>query len=170
MKRGDWIVCERTSRWAAGLRIAADRHAITAKSQLRVVEVRSLVELAARLDELPTALALVEVRRENFAPVLAWLPDAQARHPYARFYALLDHPPATENENWPATPVGENPDVASVLVEAGAVGVADSPRHLHDVLSIAERHRALVAVDSSSSACDQPLLEWAKSLLPWQDG
>jgi hypothetical protein len=57
-----------------------------------------------------------------------------------------------------------------VLLEAGAVGVADSPRHLSDFLAIAERHRGLVAADSTSLARDQPLMEWAKSLLPWQDG
>jgi hypothetical protein len=170
MKRGDWIVCERTSRWAAGLRSTAARQVILREgSAPRIIEVRSLGELGARLNEQPILFAFVEVNAGNLAVVLAWIADAQVRHPYARFIALLNQPPIMRKENWPATPGELAHDVVSVLLEAGAVGVADSPRHLHEVPAIAERYQALVAVDFASSPSDQPLIEWARSLLPWQD-
>lgn len=161
MKRGGWIVCERSNRWAAGLRMVAQRRAINGKATSRLVEVRGLTELDAQLAELRTAFVFVEVHTNKLADILVWLANARVSHPHARFFALLNLPPTT--------PVEQAHDVASVLLEAGAVGVADSPRHLHDVLAMAERHRALVAAESTSFASDQPLVEWAKTLLPWQD-
>jgi hypothetical protein len=60
--------------------------------------------------------------------------------------------------------------VASALLEAGFSDVAVSPRHLDNVLVIAERNWGRSAVNISESADNQPLLDWARSLLPWQDG
>ena len=168
MKRSEWIVCERTSRWAAGVRTTASRHATTGQSTTRVVEVRTLGELAARLGEQPTSLALIEVHEGNLANVLAWLTDAQGTYPHARFVALLDHPLADHDEAWPVVHPDKRHDVVGALLEAGAVDVADSPRHLHSFLAIAERHRVLVATNKAPSTENLPLLEWARSQLPWQ--
>ena len=80
MKPAAWIVCERTGRWAAGVahrlphgtRIPSGRTA-------RIREVRTLARTCRqRLDEQPNRLALVEVRPENLASVLAWLAKAAA--------------------------------------------------------------------------------------------
>jgi hypothetical protein len=169
MKPGPWIVCERTSHWAAGVRTTAARHATTVQPTTRIVEVRTLGELSQRLDEQPTSLALVEVNEGNLANVLAWLTDAQGTYPHARFVALLDNLLSAHEESWPVAQAGKGHDVISALLEAGAVDVADSPRHLHSFLAIAERHRALVATNKGPSAENLPLLEWARTLLPWQD-
>ncbi len=169
MKPGAWIVCERTSRWAAGVRTTAARHANTVQSTTRIVEVRTLGELSQRLDEQPNSLALVEVNDGNLASVLAWLTNAQGRYPHARFVALLDTLLAAHDETWPVAQSGKVHDVVSALLEAGAVDVVESPRHLHSFLAIAERHRALAATNKAPSAENLPLLEWARTLLPWQD-
>ena len=169
MNRAEWIVCERTSRWASGIRTTVARHATNRQFTTRVFEVRTLGELAARLGEKPTSLALVEVHEGNLANVLAWLTEAQGIYPHARFIALLDNLLPAHDESWPVTQAGKRHDVVSALLEAGAVDVADSPRHLHSFLAIAERHRAIVATNTAPSAENLPLLEWARSLLPWQD-
>ena len=49
----DWIVCERTGRWAAALRTTGTRQATHRKPPFRIVEVRSLSELE------PLALARI---------------------------------------------------------------------------------------------------------------
>jgi hypothetical protein len=169
MNRGEWIVCERTSRWAAGIRTTVARHATNGQFTTRVFEVRKLSELAARLGEKPASLALVEVHEGNLANVLAWLTEAQHTYPHARSIALFDNLPPAHDDSWPVAHAGKRDDVVSALLEAGAVDVADSPRHLHSFLAIAERHRALVATNKAAYAENLPLLEWARSLLPWQD-
>jgi hypothetical protein len=169
MKR-EWIVCERTSRWAAGLRTILARHAIPHQSVHRIVEVRSLAELAARLNERPASIALVEVNDRNLAACLKWLADAQDLSPHACFVALLDESLVSPAESRPEPDAAGHHDIVSVLLEAGTVGVVDSPRHLHRILETAERHWSRNRVDGASSARSRPLVEWAKSLLPWQDG
>src|SRR5688572_23269876 len=111
MNRVQWIVCERTSRWAAGLRTTAALHTTNEKSAPRLIEVRSLSELAARLDEQPISLVLIEVHHGNIANVLAWLVDAQDRYPSARFIALLDYQLTTCKQTWPMPSSGELHDV-----------------------------------------------------------
>jgi hypothetical protein len=134
-----------------------------------VIEVRSVKELAVRLVEQPASLGLVEVHAGNLAEILAWLREAQRVHPQARFVALLDRSLATQDAAWQPELAGKPPDVVSALLESGAIDVAESPRHLHNLLAISERHRAIAAIDSAPSARDGSLAEWAKSLLPWQD-
>jgi hypothetical protein len=169
MKRPEWIVCERDGHWAAALRTMAARQESKLKSTSRVVEVRSLAELSNRLDEQPALFALVEVHGGNLADVLVWLTDARTRYGRARFVALLDYRRATsEVACWSADRTGGQ-DVADALMEAGAVAFADSPRYLQNVLAMARRHESLAAVDIRPFDGDQPLLEWARSLLPWQD-
>jgi hypothetical protein len=165
----DWIVCERTGRWAAALRTTGTRQATDRKSTFRIVEVRRLSELSARFDERATSLALVEVHGNNLSDVLTWLADARGRYGQARFVALLDYPQGTERENRRLADRARRRDIVAALMEAGAVDVADSPRYLQSVMAIAQRHLDRTAADSRFSAVDQPLVEWARSLLPWQD-
>jgi hypothetical protein len=85
MSRVEWIVCERSGRWAAAVRAALGRSAWSSSAVPRVYEVRQLGELRERLAERPDGLALVEVQRENFGDVLTWLADAARENRSARF-------------------------------------------------------------------------------------
>jgi hypothetical protein len=151
MSRIEIIVCERTSRWASALRI--ELASVNLPHRLR--ELRHLAELDAELDERPTALVAVEVRRGNFVELLAWLAAARARHGRARFTALLDHSFADHQ--------GE---VGDALVEAGIQAIATSPRRLEALVAFGERHAAAAQkTDESASLVSQV---WAS--LPWQAG
>jgi hypothetical protein len=151
MSRIEIIVCERTSRWASALRMEL------ASGELphRLRELRHLAVLDAELDERPTALVAIEVRRGNFAELLAWLAAARTRHGRARFAALLDHSLAYYQ--------GE---VGDALVEAGIQAIVASPRRLEGVVAFGERHAAAAAkTDQNTSLVSQV---WAA--LPWQAG
>lgn len=156
MRDCEWIVCERSGRWAAALRRAVGP---VASDRRQLHEARSLGELTARLDELPRAVALVEVRRTNLAETLTWLADVSSLHPQARCVALLDCE-TFEHE--------VRNGVAEVVLAAGAVDVTDSPRHLRQVLAVGRRH-ATAPVETPPGLDDrQSLAEWAWALLPWQ--
>jgi hypothetical protein len=181
MKRSAWIVCERTGRWAAALRtslagqynwasLAVDERARstpTISSDRRVYEVRSLAELTSRLQERPAAVALVETHAANLTRVLHWLSDARDRHADARFIALLDSSLVTGERAPERGPVECN-EVTDALLEAGAAEVAESPRYLQNALALARQHWA-PSHDVPPFSTPQPLVEWARSLLPWQD-
>ena len=74
--------CLRANQPLGGRRCATTARTATrlpASPQLAFVEVRSLGELDARLDEQPNSLALVEVTTGNLASVLAWLAKRRQR-------------------------------------------------------------------------------------------
>jgi hypothetical protein len=133
-----------------------------------VYEVRRLSELAARLNEKPASLAFIEVHGGNLASVLNWLTDVQNRFSQARFVALVDRQVTTQEETWPAESTAGRHDVASVLLEAGAIGIVDSPRDLQPALTVAKLHATRCTSLSTAGNGNQPLNEWALSLLPWQ--
>jgi hypothetical protein len=138
--------------------MARARQAIQPAGKQQLGEVRSLQELAARLAELPRAMALVEVRRTNLAETLAWLADAGSCYPRARFVVLV------ESEGFDHQ---VRRGVTAALLAAGAVEVADSPRHLPHVLVVGRRHAA-TQVSPTGPGERQSFAEWARALLPWQ--
>ena len=145
----EWIVCERTSRWASALRMALAR----GEMPHRLRELRHLAELDAELAARPTALAAIEIHRGNFADLLAWLPTACERHDRARCVALLDRS------------LADNLDAAcDALVEAGAPAIATSPRRLDAVIALGTRH----AETARTIAENAPLMAQAWASLPWQ--
>ena len=126
----EWIVCERTSRWASALRMAVG---LPSDLPHRLRELRHLAELDAELAERPTALAAIEVHRGNFADLLAWLPASPraalptpARSRSARSFALGSRSAKS----------------ATRCVEAGAQAIATSPRRLDAIVALAVRHAA----------------------------
>ena len=133
----------------------------------RLVEVRSLGELAIRLVEWPTALAFVEVHVSNLADVLQSIGNQEECHPGRCVLALLDESLHVAARIHSAKQLPENHDIADALREAGAADVATSPRHLHDILTLAQQYVATKSGPTSYRS-EQPLLEWALEQLPWQ--
>jgi hypothetical protein len=148
MSRAEWIVCERTSRWAAALRLelAQDDPAP------RLRELRHLSELDAEISARP-AIVAIEVHRGNFAAVLHWLSRTRVRQQLTRCAALLDRSLASDSES-----------VIGPLLEAGAVAIAPSPRRLDDVLAL-ERFQSEIAGISSPH---ESVLDQLRASLPWQ--
>jgi hypothetical protein len=135
----------------------------------RVYEVRRLGELAVRLEERSSSVAFIEVHVGNLGNVLTWLVEARERFPKARFVALLDQPLSTQAESWSDDPTAARQDVVSALLEAGASGLVDSPRHLHPVQTIAKRRATTEASAGPAADGNSSLVEWALNLLPWQE-
>jgi hypothetical protein len=177
----EWIVCERDNRWARAIRTAIARESGVAEFAriptlreralksgdfsyifgLRLREVRTLAELAQRLEARPQSFTTLEVHRANLAHALSWMATATRAYPHGRFAALLD--------TTLTTPGAGSQDVVDALLEAGAAGISVSPRRLQPILALAERHAADIALQSRSPAADLSLVEWAWSQLPWQE-
>ena len=151
MTRCEWILCERDGSWAAALRVTAARAADGFAVIPRLAEVRSLEELAARLQIRSDGLAMIEVRRATLRPVLAWLAEARNRYSAARFVALIERQL-------------DRQDVVDALLEAGSDDIACSPRHLQHLLSLAKQHAAI----RSAMSRHESMAAWARSELPWQ--
>ena len=77
MNDSDWIVCERSNRWAAALRLVLDGQNRVDGRRCRLREVRTLADLAASLSEGRMCLASVEVRPATLGAALAWLAKAE---------------------------------------------------------------------------------------------
>lgn len=145
----EWIVLERTNRWASALRMAlagGDR-------TLRIRELRHIAELNRELAERPEAVVALEVRRDNFAELVAWLASARKRHALARSVALVDRSIDSHAQ-----------EALDVLIEAGAEAIATSPRQLESVIALATRHAEITGKTERNAS---PLAAaWAS--LPWQ--
>jgi hypothetical protein len=168
MRPPEWIVCERTSRWAAALRIAAGNRAAPTGSAPRLFESRRLADVSARLATRPESLVLIETTADNLADVLSWLADARRRFPLACHTALCDPSLFT----LPESNAGLDPHTArqlmgEVLAEAGAVEVVFSPRRIEGVLAVARRHASRVEA-RRAAAEPTTLAEWAEDALAWQ--
>jgi hypothetical protein len=149
MSRAEWIVCERTNRWAAALRLALTQD----DPAPRLCELRHLSELDSEVAARPAAIVAIEVHRGNFAAVLQWLSRSHVRRRLTRCAALLDRSLASDSES-----------VVGPLLEAGAVAIAPSPRRLDDVLAL-ERFQTQIAGISGSR---ESLLDQLRASLPWQ--
>jgi hypothetical protein len=153
-----WIVCDRSNRWAAALRVALARQPWQSGGTVAVHQLRGLDELSAELVKFPKGLALIETTSKNFDATLTWLSAATRRTRHSAIIALLDNS------------VTSRADVADALREAGAAEVAYSPRELQPALRLAMQHFSKIQVgEGLQIQADQPLADWAWSLLPWQD-
>jgi hypothetical protein len=146
----EWIVCERTSRWAAALRLELSHRNLPS----RIRETRTLAELDSELAARPNCLAAVEVHRGNFADALAWLSSVRSRYCATLCASLVDR-----------SLVEDLDEVCDVLSEAGVQAIATSPRRLDEVLALGQRHeRKLGEIDN-----DLPLTAQVWASLPWQE-
>jgi hypothetical protein len=144
----EWIVCERSSRWASALRMA-----LGGERRFQIRELRHTAELDGELAERPDAIVALEVRRDNFAELVAWLVAAHKRHLHSRSVALVDHSIDSHLD-----------EVRDALVEAGVAAVATSPRQLANVIALAARHAEIAGKAGPNAS---PLVTaWAS--LPWQ--
>jgi hypothetical protein len=173
MTTTDWIVCERSTRWAAALRmtISSDSEQPAGSNTLR--EVRSIAELTGQLKSHPSSLVLIEVTQDNFDGVLNWLAATTRRANHTPAVALVSWP--TDNRVRSSTDVKDRPSqdrdaMAAALREAGALDVIDSPRRLRPVLALGRRHAGRCSIGMDNRPDASPSFEdWAWSLLPWQD-
>jgi predicted TIM-barrel fold metal-dependent hydrolase len=169
MNRCEWIVCERGNRWATALRTALARQGATHRRPPRLREVRSPAELTQRFDASPQSFAMFEVHAANLGKVLDWLAEAVRRYPSGRFAALLDSSLTSPDANGSSLSDVDRQNVVDALIEAGARGVAVSPRRLQHILALSERHWADVALGMEPAQSNLSLVEWAWCQLPWQD-
>lgn len=171
LPRGDrqirWLVCERTGRSAAALRIAVARDAARRRNDRnihRIKEFRGLRELSESLPNDHPAIALVEVGEENLADVVEFLSGQHNKH--LRFVALKDESLRKSADNTKLI-VPDRDFVSNTLFEAGAVDILETPRQISRLLPLAAR---LAQADScfSKSPRDYSIAEMAKLALPWQ--
>lgn len=149
----NWIICEKSGRWAAALRIALERRKC-ALHKLRILETRSLAELDLAIKDHDTAFVLVEVRPESVANTLGFLTNHGSRR--IRLVAMLEFGGQAGTDCRLVT---------DALLEAGATDVIDSSRQLGAVLEIAERQPQNNWTEHAGTIAERA---WAA--LPWQDG
>jgi hypothetical protein len=150
-----WIVCEKSGRWAAALRVALGRDRAISLAP-RILEVRNLAEFDAAMHNQKAPLGFVEVRPDNLGAVLELLTNSSLQN--VRYVVLLDDA------------LTGHPLVADVLWEAGAAEVIDSPRRMHPALKFAERTAAVQTTLSAHTNELESIAERAWAALPWQDG
>jgi hypothetical protein len=168
MSQIDLLVCERTGRWAAALRVGVARQIRNSSREAQIYEARSLDELAERLATRTHSLALLEVHLSTLGKLLPWLADHSRRLPRIRFVALLDDALGIAANREIKQLSGPSQDVVAALLEAGAADFAHSPRRLQHVFALAERHAAIVADANRQPKPAQSIADWAWSQLPWQ--
>jgi hypothetical protein len=151
-----WIICERSTRWAAALRMSLMLDSRLNGNSMRIHEVRSLPELTECLTNQPTSVVLIEVSPNNLEATLAWLAATTGREKHVTAVALLDF---------------DGADVmADALREAGAMEVLQSPRQIRPVVTLGELHARRCQASAYGCPRSEPSIEsWAWSLLPWQD-
>ncbi|MGE3640208.1 MAG: hypothetical protein AB7G28_16765 [Pirellulales bacterium] len=151
MSRVEWIVCERTTRWASALRRALA--AAAGDEPVRLRELRSMTELDAELVARPHAFAAIEIHRGNFGALVAWLSEARERHAGATRAVLVDRSMARDID-----------PIVAVLLEASAQAVATSPRKLESLVAMSQRGSKISAnMPTGDSFVDEV---WTS--LPWQ--
>jgi hypothetical protein len=168
-----WIVCERTSHWAAALRTALIRASGSQPPSVLIAEVRNIVQLGGELRRCRCDLALVEVTSKNFETVLAWLAAFAHRGSQLRVVALLDRDLGDVTCGDSQLRKTRRTEIADALREAGAAAVIHSARDLQAARDLGLRTFAQASADASLSDCrptaDQSLQDWARRILPWQD-
>jgi hypothetical protein len=146
-----WIVCETSGRWTAALRVALARQDLVHGG--RIQEVRSLAEVVAA-QEASSALVLFEVRPDNLAASMNWF--FRGWQHGTRAVALLGAELAADQ-------------AAEALLEAGALAVIESPRHMAAVLGLAGRVAVSRTIRTQKSVTALTIAEQAWASLPWQD-
>ena len=169
MNRCDWIICERTNRWAAALRLAGERDAAAGGVRHRFREVRSLSELPPELARRPASLVALEVSERNLGDVLTWLAAALRWFPQSRCVALVDQSLSSADQSVRSRDTNSQRDIVDALREAGTWEVAESPRRLEPLLEVARRHAISAAKHDEIFAENQPFTERMWATLPWQE-
>jgi hypothetical protein len=163
-----WVVCESSGRWSAALRTALARQAAkhTSRPPYRVHECRDASEFLTTAKHSSQTLGLIEVRPDNLTAVLELLTRSWPQK--LRFVALLapEFDDLTENNSTDA-PSGRH-TIADVLLEAGALAVITSPRHIHTVLELGKLYSSTHATGPSPKTSLKQLTEQAWNSLPWQ--
>ena len=116
------IVCEKSSHWAAGLRVAL------AGQPPAIVETRSLAQAEAMLAESPASLIAVETTAANLEAVLELFWHASRQFHQALFAGLLAQ---------------ECADAEPLLREAGAIDVLTTVLQAGRLARLARRQSAL---------------------------
>ncbi len=137
------ILCERTGRWAVGLRRELGDVGV------RVYETRSLAHCWEVLAESPAGFVVVELTRANIDGLLRRMARLQADFPRARVAVVADR--ALSDHEW-------------LLREAGAVHFTCSPRRLGPLARLAVRHLEQVPVPPQTPT------ERIWASLPWKEG
>jgi hypothetical protein len=165
-----WIICERSSRWAAAFRVAFHRDRRSNECQLRLIEVRSLNELSENLANRPASLAAIEIRRANFGTILNWLAAETKKSAAVRCVALLDH--SLLPNPWDAAASDSNSfdDICNALREAGAVDVISSSRRLASAIELGRRHVTAIPQKTARRDAEKSFAANAWAALPWQAG
>jgi hypothetical protein len=135
------VVCERSGRWAFGLRRVLARG-------LTLRETRSLAECEAELREAPGSFLVVELTAANLASTVELLERVQTEHRWARIAVVAER--ALAECEW-------------AVREAGAIHFVTSPRKAAELARLAERHTALVPGTKRSLATQV----WDS--LPWPE-
>jgi hypothetical protein len=163
-----WIVCEKTGKWAASIRVAIARQSTKRGRPIaipRIQEVRALAEFEAAVQTLD-AVGLLEVRADNLAAVLELLANAWRRN--VRIVALLDCEMQTPSSYSHARPPSSRGST-DVVAEAGALAVIDSPRQISTAIQVIERYWAARSKVVSLSGERESIVDRAWAALPWQD-
>lgn len=134
------IVCERTGRWAAGLRREL------AAAECRIHEARTLSECRAMVAEHPASFLVIELSRTSAGAVLEHVSSCQRQYPAGRVAVVADR--SLRAYEW-------------LIREAGAVHFVTSPRELGPLAGIIRRHLAQVPEPRRS------ITERIWSSLPW---
>ena len=134
------ICCEKTGRWAFALR------SVVPAAQSVLCETRTLAECAARLQESPASLVVVEATSENWPQVCRWL--SLQTDQFAQMRAVV---------------VGSSSAGAAeaVLRTAGAHHVVDSIAGLGRLTRWISRHIRQVPHSQPSAR------QWVWARMPW---
>ena len=143
MKPAAFVICETAPRWSGYFRQVLPLRKKLRQSRIHLREVRSLVQAAGLLKELPQSLLAVEVSAENVVAVHCQLLTWRSTFPLARFFVLAGQDLAANLLL----------DWEPFLREAGAVAVGTSPLAVRLLGKLAVRH--LAGVKSQE--------------IPWQD-
>jgi len=114
-----WIVCERSGRWAVGLRCAA------APLDLKIHETRSLSDGWERLRQYPVSFVIAELTTANADALLGRIASLARDFPAARAAVVAERSLA---------------EYEGLVRELGAVWFAVSPRELGPLVELARRH------------------------------
>jgi hypothetical protein len=140
MTTPNWIICERSTRWAAALRMALSHQSGSPTGLTKLHEVRGLGELTDQLKLHAGSVVLIEVTPENLEATLTWLAATTSQATRLAAIALLDyrrtdnHVPRWLGVDRQGSPSYRRDIVAAALREAGAMDVIDSLREIRPFL------------------------------------
>jgi hypothetical protein len=166
--RTSWLICEKTGRWAAAMRVALSRRSQPREQPLagsRIHEVRTFEAFNIALQESSFSIALVETTNDNLAAVL----DLLARSGQGScIVALLDESLFHDSRQKSRRSL-DAALIANALSEAGASAIVRSPRHIADLLPLGIKCSASQRHFGAAGSEHVTFVDWARAALPWQD-